>query len=79
MEALNNGTEAYDKEDYETAVEYYRAAAMCGVNFFALNKLGVCYNDGKGVKKDLVKAKKLYKSAADKGNKDAKEKLKRLF
>ncbi len=68
MEALNNGTEAYDKGDYEAAVEYYRAAAMCGVNFFALNKLGVCYEDGVGVEQDYEKAVEYYRKSAEQGN-----------
>jgi len=40
--------------------------------------LGVCYANGEGVPKDIKKAARWYKEAADYGNDDARAALERL-
>ena len=44
----------------------------------ALKKLGICYAKGEGVKKDMVKAVKWFRLAAEQGNVNAKQALKRI-
>jgi len=57
---------------YDIAVDYYKMAADQGLAE-AQNKLGVCYQNGKGVNKDLKKATKYFKLAAEQGDSEAKE------
>lgn len=60
------------------AVDYFRISAQYG-NDSAQNALGDCYEKGIGVKEiDIEKAKYWYGKAADQGNEDAIESLKRL-
>uniref|UniRef100_A0A6B2LT35 Beta-lactamase n=1 Tax=Arcella intermedia TaxID=1963864 RepID=A0A6B2LT35_9EUKA len=44
-------------------------------NSDALHNLGICYQDGKGVKQNLKTACKYYKLSADKGHSDALNRL----
>ncbi len=44
----------------------------------AMFNLGVCYDNGEGVAKDLKEAVRWYRAAADKGHADAKKALERL-
>ena len=61
----------------QKAVEWYTKAAEQG-NAVAQYNLGVCYNFGKGVEKDLQKAIEWYTKAAEQGDEDAQEALERL-
>lgn len=65
-DTCKKGHEAYDKEDYSTAVSLYRQAIEEG-DPVGINALGVCYFFGKGVEKDLGQAYKLYERAASAG------------
>ena len=64
------------KPDYEKAVEMLKKASDRGVVCANYN-LGVCYENGNGVEKDINKAKALYEKAA-KGFDPAKKALERL-
>lgn len=55
---------------YDDAVAYYRKSADQG-NAEGLYGLGVMYSEGSGVKKDLIEARRLITSAAEKGQKEA--------
>ena len=73
--SLNDrGAAAYSAGNYSEAVKYFRQAAEMG-DSEAQNNLAVCYEFGKGVKKDLGKAYEWYSKAAAKGNAGAKENL----
>ena len=61
---FNRGVALMEREEYENAVRYFRKAAeqkyapaQCG--------LGVCYENGKGVEKDVYEAVKWYRKAAE--------------
>ena len=49
-------------EDYKTAIKYFEKAKSLG-NIAAINSLGLCYQEGIGVNKDIDKALKLFKEA----------------
>ena len=68
-EAFELGEEAYDDEDYETAVRYYTIAAEGG-NGDAQFSLGYCYESGLGVAQDEKLAAYWYGKAAEQGNAD---------
>ena len=59
------------------AVKWFRAGAEQGY-VQAQYSLGVCYENGWGVGKDLEQAVKWYSVAAEQGSEAAKEALKRL-
>ena len=57
----------YENEgQYENAVKWYEKSADCGY-IYAIGHLGLCYQYGKGVKADPVKAKKLLDQARESG------------
>ena len=56
---------------------WYKKAADKGYALAQYN-LGILYEGGKGVKKDVQQAKIWYKKAADQGEQNAEEALKRL-
>lgn len=56
-----------EEVDYERAAYWYSKAAI-QENASAMLNLANCYREGKGVKKDRLKATELMKSAAEKGN-----------
>ncbi|MBQ9771958.1 MAG: sel1 repeat family protein, partial [Lentisphaeria bacterium] len=56
---------------------WYRKAAEQG-NALAQYNLGVCYENGEGVQKDLVQAVFWFRKAADQGYAQAQEALKKL-
>ena len=57
----------FDEEiDYNRAAYWYTLAAEQG-HSIALNNLGIAYKEGKGVKRNLVKATKYIKKAAEQG------------
>lgn len=58
-----SGLAAFEKEDYETAVKHFTEGAVEG-DQAARMMLGLCYNEGYGVKKDEAKAVRLLQEAA---------------
>ena len=67
----------YDKGRYQDAFKWFTKSAAQGYTY-AQSNLAKCYEDGKGVKKDIPEALKLYGKAAEKGHTRAKENLRRL-
>lgn len=63
----NDFTMQNSKPDYERAAYWFHESASQG-NPLATANLAQCYRLGLGVEKDLVKASKLCKEAAEKGN-----------
>lgn len=57
------GLAAFEKKDYETAVKHFTDGAVEGDQAARL-MLGLCYNEGYGVKKDEEKSLKLLQEAA---------------
>ena len=66
-----------EEDNDEEAVQYLKRGAEIK-DPVAMFRYGECLEKGKGVKKDMDKAKKLYQDAASKGNQQAKKKLKSL-
>lgn len=65
-------------KSYEVAVILYRNSSEKGY-IKATNALGRCYETGVGVKKDIYKAKELYKIAAKNGNASSQYNLALLY
>ena len=63
---IESGIEAYEKGDYQKAVELFKKACDSG-EAKGCNNLGVLYEDGQGVKQDYQKAAQLYQKACDSG------------
>ena len=61
------GLSYLSSEDYEEAVECLRAGAEGG-NTLAMNELGNCYANGRGVERDYAEAAKWYKLALENGD-----------
>ena len=70
----NFGTE----NDYDLAYKVFMEGSEKGYNTCTAN-VGWCYQNGRGVAKNMDKAKEYYKKAADKGNDWAKEQLNKYF
>lgn len=66
--------ESEDNEQISEEVKIYLSLAEKGIDDAAYN-LGVCYENGDGVKQDFSKAVYWYKKAADKGNAAAQHNL----
>ncbi|MBT5968598.1 MAG: sel1 repeat family protein [Nitrospina sp.] len=66
--------DAYNREDYKTSYRLIRPLAKKGFAQAQYN-LGVLYLKGKGVKANLIKAKKLFEFAAEQGVVKAQNKL----
>ena len=60
------GNEAYNKGDYQKAAQLYQKACDGGGAEGCYN-LGVCYEDGQGVKQNFSTAKQYYGKACDLG------------
>ena len=60
------GYEYYEQNDYASAVYWYRKAAEQGYAKAQFN-LGICYETGSGVTKDITEAVKWYRKAAEQG------------
>lgn len=67
---LEDGVEALDRHDYETALRLLKPLAESG-NPEAQINLGNMYFDGNGVPLDYAQSVKWYLLAADRGNTDA--------
>ena len=70
-ESMNSiGLLLYNKNQYESAAEWYRKWSEKG-NPTALNNLGTCYELGNGVQQNITKAYEVYEEAAKKRNSQA--------
>ena len=74
---LEKGIVYYDNGEYEKAVPIFRELAEQGLAA-AQKKLGICYYIGQGVTQSYTEAVKWYRKAAEQGNVDAKEALKKI-
>jgi uncharacterized protein len=63
---LEDGRAAYDRQDYETALQLWRPLAEQGTAYAQYN-LGVMYAEGHGVPQNYAEAVKWYRLAADQG------------
>ena len=63
---IESGNEAYDKGDYQKAVELYQKACDSGAALGCYN-LGFLYANDQGVKQDFSTAKQYYGKACDLG------------
>jgi TPR repeat protein len=61
---------AFDKKDYATAIQKYKAAGIKG-DALAQGMVGAMYEEGLGIKKNSAEAVKWYKLAAAQGNASA--------
>ena len=68
---LLKGKAAYEIEDYHEAALSFALAAQEG-NAEAMYLLGKCYQEGTGVERNIDKAEKWFKMAADQGHAEAK-------
>lgn len=67
---FNKGVHAYERGDYATALREMTPLAGQG-DANAQHALGVMYDNGKGVEKNLTEAMKWYRKAAEQGNENA--------
>ena len=65
------------EKDIQLAIEWYERAAAQG-EAMALFNLGSLYRKGYGVRENPAKARELYPQAAAKGNRPARQVLKRM-
>ena len=63
----DKGVEFYNKQDYNSAVQYYYESAKRG-NAYGQDNLGYCYQKGYGVDQDYTEAVKWYRKAAEQGH-----------
>ena len=73
-EALRKGDEASQREDYKTALRWYRQAAESG-NAEAQDNVGFFYLTGMGVKQDAAEGARWLRKAAAQGNEVAERNL----
>ncbi len=66
-EWLRQGVEAYKKGDFQNAAFLFRQSAGSGSAPAAFN-LGLCYENGEGVRQDAEKALRWYRKAAEQGH-----------
>jgi TPR repeat protein len=66
-EPIEDGSAAYQRHDYETALRLLRTPAEQG-NAEAQLLLGFMYEDGKGVPQDYAEAARWFRKAAEQGN-----------
>jgi tetratricopeptide (TPR) repeat protein len=75
---LNAGIMHFLKGRYKETVKWCKKAAAQG-NADATFALGICYENGNGVKRNVPEAVKLYTTAAEKGHASAAENLRSLI
>jgi len=75
---FNDGYDAYQKGDYETAVSEWKPLAEQG-HAAAQNNLGVMYNKGRGVLKNDKQAVRWYRKAVEQGHAAAKYNLGTMY
>jgi len=78
MSSYEEGVDAYERGDYDTAMKELRALADQG-HAAAQHALGVMYNEGQGVPKDFQEAARWYRLAADQGHAKAQTVLGRKY
>ena len=78
VSGYQEGAQAYAQGDYDTAMRELRPLAEQG-NADAQSKLGVMYDNGRGVPKDDKEAVRWYRMAAEQGNADAQSKLGAMY
>lgn len=66
-EWMRQGVEAYKKGDFQNAAFLFRQSAGSGSAAAAFN-LGLCYENGEGVRQDFTKALRWYTKAAEQGH-----------
>lgn len=66
-EMYNKGLDCYNRNDYSSAVEFFRKSAMLG-NSNAQNYLGSCYYNGMGVAVEYSEAAEWHRKSAEQGN-----------
>ncbi len=66
------------EKDYNQALKWYKKAASQNYDIAQYN-LALLYEYGRGVDKDIDQALKWYRKSADQGDKDAKDKVKKLL
>ncbi len=71
---FQTGANAYDRDDYETALKAWHPLAMEG-HVSAQYRLGLIYEQGQHVTQDYQEAMKWYHLAADQGHVGAKYRL----
>ncbi len=76
-ELFNLGMQSYDKQDFSKARKYFEKACDLN-NGGGCNGLGVLYQNGEGVEKNLIKAAHFYSKACKLGDRKACEMLKLL-
>lgn len=75
---LDNGFAAFEKGDYAKAVYWFRKAAEQG-NAEAQYTLGVMYDNGRGVTRDLKEAVKLHRKSIEQENSVRQADLARIY
>ena len=74
---IEKGCDAYVNGDYKTALKYCIPAAKRG-HVKSMDIVGECYRNGYEVEQSYSEAVKWFRKAAEQGDPDAKEALKRL-
>jgi TPR repeat protein len=72
------GKEAYEAENYDAAMRWFRKAADLG-NADAMMGISWIYGNGRGVAQDDAEALRWYKKSAELGNADAMERIGSLY
>lgn len=75
---LTLGAAYYNNNDYSNAFKWWSKAAAKG-HAYAMNCIGVFYENGLSVTKSIPTAIYWYKKAGDKGNQEAVDNYKRLY
>jgi TonB family protein len=75
---LEDGQAAYDRKEYTTALRLWRPLAEQGLAR-AQNNLGVMYENGRGVRQDIIEALKWYRLAAEQGYAGAQNNLALIY
>ena len=68
------GERLHSDENFESAIYWFKKAADMGASISQRN-LGLCYEKGDGVEKDIAKAVYWYQKAADNGNSKAQQRI----
>ncbi|WP_298046243.1 tetratricopeptide repeat protein, partial [uncultured Cardiobacterium sp.] len=75
---MTAAVEAYERQDYATALEKWRTLAEAG-DAAAQNNLGVLYAEGQGVAQDYAQARTWFEKAAAQGHANAQNSLGFLY
>ena len=75
---MTTAVEAYEQQDYATALEKWQTLAEAG-NAEAQNNLGILYNQGQGVAQNYAQARAWFEKAAAQGHANAQNSLGFLY